>query len=216
MNENSMFSLLAVLQEINDRELKKKLAAFPEDQHYYATIASSIIGAENSKRIVETPEGVAENSEEFVSKLLEITSIAPDNKFRDILETFLIGTLKDELRFCCFNCIKFSKCADIEKLTVGGLFRRRAQGEDTPQLKAEISRLVGEALKKTPYLDTDDAHKSCSEFKHQYTVSNIGEVFGRYSDIASSLQKQFGIDYRKVQQQMIAINMTFVEKSREK
>ena len=34
--DNRLYSLLAVLHEINRRELKNKLALFPEDLRYYA------------------------------------------------------------------------------------------------------------------------------------------------------------------------------------
>src|SRR3989304_1490172 len=100
MADNKLYALLAVLHEINKRELKNKLTLFPEELHYYATVASSIIGTENSKRISETPAGVTENSEEFVSKLLELTRVEDSESFRVVLGTYLIETLKDELKFC--------------------------------------------------------------------------------------------------------------------
>ncbi len=86
MTDNKHYSLLAVLHEINKRELRSKLDLFPEDLRYYATVAGSIVGAENAKRIRETPAGVSENSEEFVSKLLELTSFEDSASFREVLE----------------------------------------------------------------------------------------------------------------------------------
>jgi hypothetical protein len=222
MADTKQYSLLAVLHEINRRELKNKLDLFPEDLRYYATVASSIIGAENAKRIRETPAGVAENSEEFVSKLLEVTSFDDSESFRDVLGAYLIETLKDELKFCCLNCICFNRCLDNESLSerswlrLGGLFQRRVNGEETAQLREEISGEIEKALRNTPYVATDEAHRLCRDFIHQYNPSNIGEIFGRYSDIASSLQKQFGMDYKKFLQQMVSVNMNFIEKCNEK
>jgi len=212
MSDNKTFSLLAILHEINDREFKKKLAGFPEDLHYYATLAAGIIGAENSKRISETPEGVSKSSEEFVSNLLELTDVGAEDRFMKVLETYLLDTLKDELKFCCCNCLCFNKCLDIENLSVGDLFKRRVHGEETVQIRTEISRQVSDALMKTPYVGSDDAHLKCRDFRHQYSASSIGEVFGRYSDIAADLHNRYGIDYQKILQQMIEVNMAFVER----
>lgn len=216
MSGNKQYSLLAVLHEINRRELKNKLNLFPEDLRYYATVASSIIGAENAKRIRETPAGVSENSEEFVSKLLELTSFEDIDSFKEVLEKYLIETLKDELKFCCLNCTFFDRCLDMENLSVGELFLRRVNGEETAEIRQDISREVEKALRNTPHVATDEAHRLCRDFLHQYDVSNVGEVFGRYSNIASSLQKQFGLDYKKFLQQMVSVNMTFFEKFSEK
>ena len=216
MSDNKQYSLLAVLHEINRRELKNKLNLFPEDLRYYATVASGIVGAENAKRIRETPAGVSENSEEFVSKLLELTSFEDIDSFREVLGKYLIETLKDELKFCCLNCTFFDRCLDMENLSVGELFHRRVNGEETPDIRAEISREVEKALQKTPFVATDEAHRLCKDFLHQYNISNVGEVFGRYANIALSLQKQFGLDYKKFLQQMVSVNMTFFEKSSEK
>jgi hypothetical protein len=69
-------------------------------------------------------------------------------------------------------------------------------------------------LKSTPYIDTDMAHELCKDFRHQYRASDIGEVFGRYSDIAAELHKSFGLDYGRIQKEMIEINMEFCEKSK--
>src|SRR5512139_1599032 len=160
MADTKQYSLLAVLHEINRRELRKKLAMFPEDLHYYVTLASGIIGSENAKRIRETPAGVAENSEEFVSKLLEVTSFDESGSFSDVLGAYLIETLKDELKFCCLNCTCFSSCLDNENLSgrswlrLAGLFQRRVNGEETDQLREEISGEIDKALRNTPYVAT--------------------------------------------------------------
>lgn len=188
---------------------------FPEDLRYYVILAGSVIGSENSKRIKEAPEGIIEDGEEFVSKLLKLKSPEKDGAFREILETYLIETLKDELRFCCPNCLNFNKCLGIENLSVGELFKRRANGEETDEIKRDIKIQIENALQKTPYINTDEAHKLCRDFIHQYNTSDIGEVFGRYADIAAKLQNYYGIDYKKIQQQMVSINMKFYEKSAE-
>ena len=207
---------MAVLHETNRREFKNKLSLFPEDLRYFATVARSIIGAENARRIRETPAGVTENSEEFVAKLLEITSCEDNASFREVLETYLIETLKDELKFCCLNCIRFNSCLDIGNLSVGGLFLRRVHGEETDELREAISCEVEKALQNTPYVATDEAHRLCKDFIHQYNVSNVGEVFGRYADIAVTLQSQYGLDYKKFLQNMVSVNMAFFEKCNEK
>ena len=216
MTDNKYYSLLAVLHEINKKELRSKLDLFPEDLRYYATVAGSIVGAENAKRIRETPAGVSENSEEFVSKLLELTSFEDSASFREVLRNYLIETLKDELKFCCLNCTLFDKCLDMENLPVGELFLRRVNGEETADIREDISREVEKALRNTPYVATDEAHRLCKDFMHQYDASNVGEVFGRYANIASSLQKQFGLDYKKFLQQMVSVNMAFYKKFIEK
>ena len=201
--------------EPNDREFQRKLHMFPEDLRYYVILAGSIIGSENSKRIKETPEGIVEDAEGFVSKLLELKGPETDGAFKGILEKYPIETLNDELRFCCPNCRNFNKCLEIENLSIGELFKRRVNGEETDEIKKDIKLQVENALRDTPYIDTDEAHKLCKDFIYQYSISNIGEVFGRYADIAATLQKDFGIDYREVQQQMVAINMDFYSKSAE-
>ncbi len=172
--------------------------------------------AENAKRIRETPAGVSENSEEFVSKLLELTSFEGSASFIEVLEKYLIETLKDELKFCCLNCTLFNRCLDIDNLSVGELFLRRINGEETSEIREDISLEIDKALLKTPYFATDAARRLCKDFLHQYNPSNVGEVFGRYADMASSLQQQFGLDYKKFLQQMVSINMTFFDKSDEK
>jgi len=213
---DKFYSVLAVLHEINRRELKNKLTLFSEDLHYYVTAASSIVGAENAKRIGETPEGVTENSEEFVSKLLQITNFDEGGSFREVLLTCLLETLKDELRFCCLNCALFERCLDPVNLSVGELFLRRVKGEETTTLREDISREVEKALRNTPYVDAEDAHQLCRDFIHQSNPSNVGEVFGRYADIAVGLQSQYGLDYKKFLQDMVSVNMVFFGKCNEK
>lgn len=215
MAGNARYSSYAVLYELNNRELRKKLDLFPEELRYYAILANSIIGAENAQRVEGTPQAVVEDGVEFVSKLLGMASPGQDDTFREILEKYLIETMKDELRSCCPNCTKFNACLDIENLEVGNLFERRAQGEETGELKKEIALQVADALKGAPYIDTDDAHTLCKDFKHQYTVSNMGEIFGRYSDIAAELRNSFGIDYKRIQEEMISINMDFCRRNGE-
>lgn len=215
-SDDTTFALLAILYELNDRELKRKLAMFPEEQRYYAVLANSIIGTENSRRVNETPGAVVQSSEDFTAKLLEMTNPEQDNAFRDILETCLIETLKDELKFCCANCTRFTACLDIENSPLGALFRRRVHGEETDALKKEIARHAANALGNTPHLDTDEAYRLCSDFEHQYDSSRIGEVFGRYADIASTLREDFGLDYTSFQKQMLSVNMHFYEKTRKK
>ena len=214
--EIRLYSMLAVLHEINRRELKNKLALFPEDLHYYLTVASSIVGAENAKRIKETPAGVTQNSEEFVSKLLEIAGLEDSDAFRDVLGTYLVESLRGELAFCCLNCALFERCLDIENLSVGELFHRRVNGEETVELREDISREVENALRNTPYIATDEANRLCRDFVHQYNISNVGEVFGRYADIAAGLQRQYGLDYKMFLQQIVSLNMSFFEACKEK
>lgn len=214
--EIRLYSMLAVLHEINRRELKNKLALFPEDLHYYVTVASSIVGAENAKRIKETPAGITQNSEDFVSKLLEIANLEDSDAFREVLGTYLVESLRGELAFCCLNCALFERCLDIENLSVGELFHRRVNGEETVELREDISSEVENALRNTPYIATDEAHRLCRDFVHQYNISNVGEVFGRYADIAAGLQRQYGLDYRKFLQQIVSINMSFFEACNEK
>ncbi|MEJ2683444.1 MAG: hypothetical protein P8Z71_03485 [Candidatus Sulfobium sp.] len=213
MSETGTYSFFAVSYELNKREFRRKLGLFPEEMRYYVILANSVIGSENAKRLAETPEAVVEDSAEFVSKLLSMVGPAEDHDgFREVAETYLIETIRDELRYSCQNCENFGKCLDLENLTVGLLFKRRANGEETDRIKKEITLQVDKALKRTPYIDTDVAHELCKDFRHQYRVSTIGEVFGRYSDIALELQRSFGLDYGKIQKRMIEINMEFCEK----
>lgn len=214
MSDQERYSFFAVSYELNRRELRRKLDLFPEEMRYYVILANSIIGSENAKRVAETPDAVAENSHQFAVKLLSLVNPAEGDGFAEVAETYLVETMKDELRFNCPNCEHFGRCLDLENLTVGHLFRRRAEGEETEELKKEIESQINEALKSTPYIDTGIAHELCEDFRHQYRSSGIGEVFRRYSDIALELQRSFGLDYGKIQEEMIKINMEFCEKSR--
>lgn len=214
MSEMKQYSFFAVSRELNRREFKRKLGLFPEEMRYYVILANSVIGSENAKRVVGIPEAVVEDSREFTAKLLSLVTPGEDDGFREVAETYLIETMKEELRFSCPNCENFSRCLDLENLTVGPLFMRCANGGETAEMKNEISLQVDRALKKTPHIDTDAAHELCKDFKHQCRVSDIGEVFGRYADIAAELQKTFGLDYRKIQKKMIEVNMEFCEKSK--
>lgn len=214
IDEWKTFSLLAVLKEINDREFRNRLHDFPEKFHYYAVLAAGIIGAENSKRISETPSGVAEQSDAFIENLLNVTPVDDDKAFRELLEVYIIKTLESELRFSCVNCRNFEQCLDAENLSVGQLFKKRVYGDETAETRKEITLQVEKALRNTPYTDSDDAHLLCDRFKHQYTASNIGDLFGRYASIASGLSEKFGIDYRAFQQQIIEINTSFLKKTK--
>lgn len=212
MQDHAMFSLLAILKEVNDREFRKKIGVFPEELRFYATIAGSIVGLENSKRAQEALPGVMEKSEEFVSRLLGIAQLDPDETFREVLETCLLDSLRDEMKFCCFNCTRFSGCLELDSLSVGELFRRHTLGEETESLREEIARQVETALRKTPYTESDEAYAQCSRFVHHYRASAIGELFARYADIAATLRKQFGINYERILGEMVSLNMAFHEK----
>lgn len=216
MSDITSYSFYAVSYELNKRELRRKLGLFPEEMRYYVILANSIIGSENAKRVAGTPRAVIEESREFVGKLLSMVSPEDDEGFRKVAETYLVETMKDELRFCCPNCVNFPGCLDLENLAVGLLFRRRAEGEETDEIRKEIDLQVNEALRNTPYVDTDTAHELCADFRHQCRVSGIGEVFARYSEIAAELQRSFGLDYGKIQKEMIEINMDFCEKSKDR
>jgi len=206
------YAFFAFSSELNRRAFRKKLDLFPEELRYYVILANSIIGLQNARRVPETPEAVVEDSREFVEKLLSMAPPGADDRFKEVLETYLIETMKDELRHCCPNCQNFSKCLNMDNLAVGGLFMRLANGEETDELKKETAAQIESALLCTPYIDTDRAHELCRDFRHQYQAPDLGEVFGRYSAIAAELRDLFGIDYRKVQQKMIGINMEFVGK----
>lgn len=215
MIDKQTFANLAILYELNKIEFERKLALYPETLRYYVLLASSIIGTENSKRLNEMPQELIHNNEEFVRKMLELSSITPDDAFRGILENYLIETLKDELRFNCLNCKEFRNCLDIKNQEeIGELFYRRVQGEETEELKREIRDKIYDIFKKIPYINTDNAAKMCLNFVHNYSCESIGQVFGRYADIAVALRGDFGIDYAKIQQSIIALNMEFYEKSK--
>jgi len=215
MIDKKVYSTYAVLCELNDREFKKRLDLYPAELRYYVVLANSIIGLENARRVEETPEAVVKDAEEFVSKLLAMANPGDDGAFRDVLETYLLETMKGELRYCCDNCADFNSCLDLRNSSVGHLFERRVNGEDTAMIREEIAIQVANALKNTPYLETDRAHILCRDFRHQYSDSNVGLVFGRYSDIAMALQNSFGLDYRRIQKAIIAINMEFCERGNE-
>ncbi len=212
MSGKRTFSLLAVLNELNDREFRRRLALFPAELRYYVILANGIVGAELSKRVQETPDAVVKRGGAFVSDMLNISAPRADEAFKGILEASLVETLKYELRFSCINCGKFNQCIDLDNLPVGELFERRVNGEETQELKDEISAQVSNALSRTHYLDIDDAHIRCKNFVHQYNAGSLGEVFGRYSDIAALLQKEYNIDHKTVLQQMVDVNMDFCEK----
>lgn len=213
MTGHEAYAVYAVLHELNGREFRRKLTRFPEELHYLAMLAISIIGAENSKRVKETPKAIVEDADGFVSKLLNVVDPDQENSLRGLLETLLIDTLIDELRFCCPNCRNFNKCTNIVNLNIGELFKQRVQGDESDELKKEIKSRIDIALEHAPLIETDEAHKLCKEFIHQYDPSSLGEVFNRYRDIASELQQRFDADYEAFQQKLIQINMDFVKKT---
>jgi hypothetical protein len=212
MQDNKVYTQLAVNYELNDRDLKKKMAAFGEELRYYVLLAASIIGIENSKRVKDTPCGVTENSEEFVSDLMGLTSFEPDDTFRVVLENCLIETMRDELSFNCLNCVNFERCLNAETLSVGELFCSRINGKDTEDIRNEIKKQINSALKNTPFADSQEAHLLCKDFVHQRNKSSATEVFTRYRDIAASLSNEYGINYSKIQQKIVELNMDFYEK----
>ncbi|HMK42910.1 MAG TPA: hypothetical protein VK445_02105 [Dissulfurispiraceae bacterium] len=209
MSDTEYFAEMAVLLELNGRDSRRKLDLFPEDTRYFAMLAGSIVGAELAQRLEEVPEAVAQQSSAFTQRLLELTSPGDDGTFQGILETYLIETLKDELRFCCANCKKFKTCLALDSEEVGDLFRQRTLGDESAELKRRLSDIVNDAFVRTPYLAVEIADELCDRFIHQYTARDIGGVFGRYADIAASLQAQYGVNYRKIQDEMIRINMDF-------
>ncbi len=215
MEELKTYSSYAVLQELNRREFRKKLDLFPAELRHYVILSAGIIGAENAKRVEETPAAVVKDGEDFAAELLGMISPGQDDAFRGVLENCLIETMKDELRFCCSNCSNFDTCIDLKNLSVGHLFRERSEGQDSDELKREIALQIDHALQRTPHLETDRAHILCKDFRHQYTAASIGDVFNRYADIAAGLQLSFGIAYKKIQQEMISLNMEFYAKSKE-
>ncbi|NJD56787.1 MAG: hypothetical protein FIA94_10340 [Nitrospirae bacterium] len=212
MQDNRTYASYAVMCELNSREFRRRLALFPDEQRYHVVLATGIIGAENAKRIEETPAAIVDDGVAFVEKLLDVAGPVQDGPFRDVLETCLIAAMNDELRYCCANCMGFHTCLDLDNTPVGELFRRRAEGEDTDELRTACSQCVGQALQRTPHIDTDSAHILCGKFRHHYPATSIGEVFNRYADIAAELQRTYSLDYRKIQGEMLRINMDFVEK----
>jgi len=214
MEDKIAFSELAMLYELNKRCSFKRLAAFSDDQKYFVMLAMSIVGAQNAKRVKETPQAVVDDSEGFVSKLLSLADAKSDDRFRHVLQACLLESLRDELRFNCTNCLNFNKCIGIESLSVGELFMKRVNGDESESLRKEISIAVEEALKKTPYAESEDAHKHCSRFEHNYSSSSVADVFGRYAEIAAELKHEYNINYSEVQAAMLQLNMDFYEKSK--
>lgn len=202
-------SFLAILHELNNREFKRKVALFPEELRFYVTLAGGITGLESSRRTEGTPAAVIRDAESFVSKLLQIIDPRQDDAFRAVLEAYLLETIKDELRNSCVNCRNFSRCLDVGSLAVGELFRRRINGEESEKLKTEIRLQVDEALRKTPFVESDEAHRHCTGFAHQHTPSNIGDLFGRYMEIACVLHENFGTDTRRILNEMVSLNLSF-------
>ncbi|MBI5847352.1 MAG: hypothetical protein HZB31_05280 [Nitrospirae bacterium] len=217
MEELKTYSSYAVFQELNRREFRKMLALFPDELRHYVIASAGIIGAENAKRVAETPEAVVKDGADFAAQMLAIVNPGQDEAFRRVLETYLVYTMKGELRYCCSNCSNFNICIDLANLalSVGHLFKKQSEGQDSDELKREIALQLDSAFQRTPYLETDKAQLLCKEFRHQYTASSIGDVFNRYADIAAELQHSFGLDYRKIQQEIIALNMEFYAKSEE-
>lgn len=212
MTEMGTYASYAVMQELNRREFRRKLELFPAEQRHFVTLSEGIIGAANAKRIDETPAAVVRDGEAFAAELLEMIDPGQDASFREVLEACLIATMKNELRFCCANCSNFDACIDLDNLGVGHLFKKRSEGSDSEEIKTDIADRLDAALQRTPHLEADDAQALCTDFRHHTTTSSIGNVFNRYADIAAELQLSFGIDYRKIQQEMISLNMDFYAK----
>ena len=74
MSRKRTFSLLAVLNELNDREFRRKLALVPAELRYYVMLGNAILGAETSKRVQETPDAVVKSGGAFVSDMLNISA----------------------------------------------------------------------------------------------------------------------------------------------
>lgn len=209
MKPHYSYAQLAVLMELNNRESTRKRGLFSDELRYFAMLAGSIVGAELAKRVMETPEAVIRQSESFVQHLTELAPPAADGIFQEVLATYLVETLKDELRFCCANCRRFFTCLDTENLAAGELFRRRTNGEDSEELKTELTREIEEALTRTPYLTVEIADELCPDFMHTCTVADLGCVISRYAEIAAFLRERYGLDYRNVQEQLVTINIEF-------
>lgn len=215
MSELQTYTFYAILHELNSRELRKRLEHYPQDQHFMVMLANSIIGSENARRIKETPDTVVADGEAFVEKLMQITEHEKEDLFRQILQDHLVETIIDELRFSCANCRNFHSCTNIVNLNIGELFRQRVEGDESEELKDEIRSRIAIAFENTPYIDSADAHRQCKDFGHQYHLSDLGDVFKRYLDIASGLEKRFGMDYKAIQQKIVVINMDFAGKMSE-
>ena len=216
MPDDRTFASYAVMCELNRRELRRRIGLFPGTHRHHVVMASAIIGAENARRMEETPPGVTDSSAEFVAQMMDVTELGQDGEFTGILETCLIETMKDELGHRCPNCTNFTVCLGLEDTPIGDLFRRCAEGEETGELKKEVALRISQALQRTPHLDTHSAHLLCENFLHQYSATDIGEVFNRYADIAAAFRQAFGADYRRIQQEMVRINMEFVNRNAQK
>lgn len=214
MKPHYSYAQLAMLMELNSRECRRKREMFPEELRYGAMLAGSIVGAELAKHVAETPDAIVQHSASFAQHLAELAPPADDGVFQEILATYLVETLKDELRFCCANCRRFDACAAIDTLAVGELFRRRAEGEDTEEIREEIRRQIASALEKTPYLQVEIADELCPQFVHTYSFSDIAGVISRYAAIAAALRDAYGIDYQRVQALLVEINMEFAGRCR--
>ena len=208
MGRNAEFATLALQYELNRRDFRRKLALFPAELRHCAILANSIIGAENAGRLPETPEDIIKESAEFVEKLLGLMDPSNDEAFGEVLTTCLIQTIRDELDSCCPNCAGFRDCLALDSEMVGPLFLRRVSGEETDELKTAIVCHIEAALQRTPYLEAGTA-ASCDRFSHQLSGTSIGEVFGRYSSICRQLHALYDIDCRRVQTEMIRLNMEF-------
>lgn len=203
------YAMLAVYHELNQREFSRRLTLFPEDLRYYIILATGIIGSEMAKKVGETPAAVVRQGEGFVESLIELVNPGDDETFRHVLEVCLIDILRDEIRFSCKNCRKFPVCLDAENSPLEALFRRRVEGDESPSLRDEIAGQIDETFRKAPYIESDAANRECPDFSHQYTAGHVGEVFGRYASIASTLMNQYGIDRERVLRQMVDINLDF-------
>jgi hypothetical protein len=117
----------------------------------------------NAKRVEETPATVVKDGEDFAAELLGMVNPGQDDTFRGVLETYLIETIKDELRFCCSNCSNFETCIDLKNLSVGPLFKERAEGRDSDDIKREIALRINQALQRTPHLETTGRISFCKD-----------------------------------------------------
>ncbi|HYQ47627.1 MAG TPA: hypothetical protein VEP69_01050, partial [Thermodesulfovibrionales bacterium] len=70
MQDNRTYASYAVMCELNNREFRRRLVRFPDEQRYYVVLATGIVGAQNARRIEETPAAVVNDGDAFVGKLL--------------------------------------------------------------------------------------------------------------------------------------------------
>lgn len=206
-------SLYAVLHELNGRAFRERIGRFPEALRYYVILADALVGLENSRRIGETPSGVIGESEQFVEKLKGMVNPSDDETFGAILLSCVLDSLKGELAFSCLNCRGFGECLQPGQLPVGRLFDRRVKGDETRELREEISRQVDAALVKIPYFDDEAAHAHCERFRHSHSVASLAGLFKRYSEIAGRFAAQYAFDYGQFLGELAAINMEFARKS---